>query len=85
MRAGGDVEENHFIGALFVIAQGEFHRVADVAQFARLGLAKLNAAGDFAVMNIETWNDTFCNHANIKGGVAAQGNRLVWFCRGDFT
>ena len=79
MRAGGDVEENHFIRALFIVAEGEFHRVADIAQFARLGLAKLNAAGDLAVMNIETRNDTFCNHRIIKGGVATQGNRLVRF------
>ena len=63
VRAGGDVEENHFVRALLVVAEGEFHGVADVAQFARFGLAELDAARDLAVMDVETRDDTFCEHA----------------------
>src|ERR1039458_2358425 len=59
---GGDVEEHHFIRALFVVTQCEFHRVADVAQFARFGLAELDAARDFAVMHVEARNDSFGDH-----------------------
>ena len=62
MGAGGDVEENHFVRALVVVADGEFDRVADVAQFARFGFAELDAARDLAVMDVETRNDTFCDH-----------------------
>ena len=62
MRAGGDVEEDHFVRALLVVAEREFHRVADVAQFARLGFAELDAARDLAGVDVETRNDTFCNH-----------------------
>ena len=35
MRAGGDVKKDHFVRALLVVAQREFHRVAHVFQFAR--------------------------------------------------
>ncbi len=62
MRGGGDVEKDHFVRALFVVAEREFHRVADVAQFARLGLAELDAARDFAVMHVEAGNDSFGHH-----------------------
>ena len=73
MRAGGDVEENHFVRALLVVAQGQFHGVADIAQFARLGFAELDAARDVAVMDVEARNDTFCNHATIKSRFGVQG------------
>ena len=62
MRGGGDVEEHHFVRALLVVAEREFHGVADVAQFARLGLAELDAARDLARMHVETRNDSFGNH-----------------------
>ena len=48
--AGGDVEENHFVRALLVVAEGEFDGVADIAQAALLGAAKLDAARDLAVV-----------------------------------
>ena len=70
MRAGGDIEENHFIRALLVIAEGQFDGVADVAQFAGLGPAELHAAGNFAVMDIEAGNDTFGQHINNARTVA---------------
>ena len=65
MRAGGDVEEDHFVGALLVVAEGQFDGVADVAQFAGFGLAELDAAGDFAVMHIQTRNNAFCQHGLV--------------------
>jgi len=63
---GGDVEEDHFIGALVVVAEGEFDGVADIFQFTGLGLAELDAARDLAGVHIEAGNDTFCNHADIE-------------------
>jgi hypothetical protein len=63
---GGDVEENHFVRALLVVAEREFHRVADVAQAALFGDAKLDAARDLAVVDVEAGDDTFCNHGLIK-------------------
>ena len=65
VRGGGDVEEHHFVRALFIVAERELHRVADVAQAALLGHAELDAARDLAVVNVETRNDTFCNHNGI--------------------
>ena len=62
MRAGGDVKENHFVRALLVVAEREFHGVADVVQFAGLGFAELDAARDFAVVDVKARDDTFCNH-----------------------
>ncbi len=72
---GGDVEENHFVRALLVVAEGEFHGVADVAQAALLGDAELDAASDLTIMDVSRGqgNDTFCNHVNIKGGVVSKG------------
>ena len=62
MRRGGDVEEHHFIRALLVVAERQLDRVADVAKFARLGLAELDAARNLAVVNIEARNDSFGHH-----------------------
>ena len=62
VRAGGDVEEHHFVRALLVVAQRQLDGIADVAQFARFGLAELDAAGDLAVMDVQARNDTFCHH-----------------------
>jgi hypothetical protein len=66
MRGGGDVKEDHFVRTLFVVAEREFHGVADIFQFAGFGAAKLDTARDLAIMNVETGNDTFCNHTNIE-------------------
>ncbi len=66
MRGGGDVEEHHFIRALLVVAQGQFHRVAHVAEFARFGFAELDAAGDVAAMDIEAGNDAAGEHSVVK-------------------
>jgi hypothetical protein len=52
--------------ALLVVAQGEFHGVADIFQAAFFGDAKLDTAGDLAGVNVETRNDTFCNHTDIE-------------------
>jgi hypothetical protein len=73
VRCGGDVKKYHFVGALLVVPEGEFHGVADVAEFTGLGFAKLDAARDLAGVNIEARNDSFGNHTIIKGGVAPEG------------
>jgi hypothetical protein len=62
MGAGGDVKENHFVGTLLVVADGQFDRVADVTEFAGLGLAKLHPAGDLPRVNIQTWNNSLRQH-----------------------
>ena len=66
MRAGGDVEKHHLVGALFVVTQGQLDRIAHIAQFAGLGLAELHAAGDLPVVNIQARYDSFRHHANIE-------------------
>jgi len=60
--AGSDVKENHFVRALFVVAQSEMDRISDIAEFTLLGLAKLDAAGDLAVMDVEARDDAFRYH-----------------------
>ena len=62
MSGGSDVEEDHFIGALVVVAAREFYRVADVAQLAGFGAAELNAAGDSSRVNVEAGNDSARQH-----------------------
>ena len=62
MRRGGDVEEHHLIGALLVVAQGQFDRVAHIAQPAGFGDAEPDAAGDLAVMHVQARYDTFSDH-----------------------
>ena len=63
MCTGSDVEENHFIGPLFIVAHGQFHRISDISQFSCFGSAKLNASSDLAVMDIEAGDDASCEHA----------------------
>ena len=62
VRARGDVEKDHFVRALVVVAERQFHRIADVAQPAFLGAAELHAARHFSIMNIEAGNDAFREH-----------------------
>jgi len=64
--AGSDVKENHFVGALLVIAQSKIDRISDIAEFALLGLSKLNTARDMAIMDVQTRDDAFCYHECIK-------------------
>jgi hypothetical protein len=51
--AGGDIEENHFVGALFIVPDGQLHGIADIPQFTGLGFAKLDPASDLAVVNVK--------------------------------
>src|SRR5208283_3599057 len=48
--------------ALLVVAERQGNRVADIAQFARFGLAELDAAGNLAGVDVQTRNDSFCQH-----------------------
>jgi len=77
VRAGGDVEENHFVRALFVVAEREFDGIADVAEFAGFGFAELDAARDFAIVDVKAGNDTFCEHENIEAAVTPQGKMIL--------
>src|SRR5688572_18518520 len=87
MRAGGNIEEHHFVRALLVITNSEFHRISHVAELAGLSLAELHPAGDLSGMNIKAWNDTFGQHfRRAKIVQAAPGGkrdvpqeaRVVW-------
>ena len=62
MRRGRDVEEHHLIGALLVVPQGQFDRIAYIAQPTGLGNAEADPAGDLAVMHIQARYDTFGDH-----------------------
>src|SRR5881394_74437 len=65
MRAGGDIEENHFIRALIVVPDRQLDGIANIAQFALFGIAELNPARDLAAMDIQARNDTLCNHERL--------------------
>jgi hypothetical protein len=58
MRAGRDVEKHHFVGALFVVTDGQFDRVAHVAEFSGFGAPELHAARDLAAVNVQARNDS---------------------------
>ncbi len=73
MRAGGDVEEDHLVRALIVVAQGELHWVAYIAEPAFLGAPKLHAASDFSIMHVEAGDYAFCQHC---------GDEMAGLCRG---
>ena len=62
MGAGGDVKKDHFVRALIVVADGEFHGIADVAQATFLGATKLDTPGDLSGVNIKTGNNAFGQH-----------------------
>jgi hypothetical protein len=64
--AGGDIEKNHFVRALGVIPQSQFHRIADVTQPTFFGAAELHAAGNFAVMDVETGNNALGEHESSE-------------------
>lgn len=59
---GGDVEEDHFVGALFVVAEGEGDGVTDIFEAAGFGFAELDAAGDVSIVDIEAGYDASCEH-----------------------
>ena len=54
------------VRALVVVAQGQFHGVADIAQAALFGHAELDTARDMAVVDVEARDDTFGNHLDIE-------------------
>ena len=71
----GDVEEHQFVRALRVVALGQFHRIARVAQTDEID-AFHNAAGS----DIETRNDSFRQHQSSTKffmTLQAHGTRLL--------
>ena len=66
MGAGGDIKKDHFVGPLFVVAEGQIDRVPYVAQFTGFGLAELDTAGDLAVMHVQAGNDAFGEHRLVS-------------------
>jgi hypothetical protein len=82
--AGGYVEEYHLVRALVIVAHGEFHGIADVAQTAFFSATELHAARHVAAVDIEARDDSFRKHrawVNVvlllsKAQIAAQTSRL---------
>ena len=70
---GGDVEEGDFIGALFVVAAGDFHRVAGVTD-----VEEFHAFHDAAVVDIQAGNDAF-GQAHFYAPLPAR-NWSAYFC-----
>nr|GEU28313.1 hypothetical protein [Tanacetum cinerariifolium] len=67
---GGNVEERQFVGALLVVAAGDFHRVAGVAQ-----LGEVDALDHAAIGHVQAGNDAFGKHGlifRVVGQVAAE-------------
>jgi hypothetical protein len=67
---GGDVEEGQFVGALLVVAAGDFNRVAGIAQ-----LGEVDALDDATVGHIQAGDDAFCEHSmfySASSAIAAQ-------------
>ena len=62
----GDVEEDEFVRALVVVADGQLDRIADIAQAVVLRPAELLAAGDAAVMDVEAGDDAFGEHGTFE-------------------
>jgi hypothetical protein len=61
---------------LLVVAHGKFDGVAHVAKFAR-SARRIDAARDFAVMNVEAGNDTFGQHrAKLNRRIAHEANAI---------
>ncbi|MOA02258.1 hypothetical protein D3C78_1217020 [compost metagenome] len=59
--AGGDVEEGDLVGALLIVAAGDFHRVAGVAD-----VLELDALHHAAVVHVEAGDDAFCQcHSGV--------------------
>ena len=56
---GGDVEEGELVGALLVVARGDLHRIAGIAQ-----LDEVDALDDAAGGHVEAGNDAFREHGS---------------------
>jgi hypothetical protein len=60
--AGGDVEEGDLVGALFVVAAGDLHRITGVPQF-----DEIDALDDTAGTDVEAGNDALGEHGSVVG------------------
>ena len=77
MGARGDVEEDHFVRPLIVIAKREFHRVSHVSETAVFGASKLHSPRNFSVMDIEAGDNAFREHWQTLAGFGGGAeNRL---------
>jgi hypothetical protein len=75
MGAGGNVEKHHFIGALFVVSERQFNRVADGPEFSRFGPTELDPAGDLSGVDVQAGDDAFGNHKPIEPVTGGGGNK----------
>ena len=75
----GDVEEHQFVGALFVVARGEFHRIAGVAQVDEVHAFDHASGGD-----VEAGNDSLGQHLvrrnSARSGARSRPDFSGWNC-----
>ena len=55
----GNVEEGEFVGALLVVARGDFDRITGVAQF-----DEVDAFDNAPSGHVQAWNDSFREHVH---------------------
>ena len=77
MRGGGDIEEDHFIGALLIIAQGQFDRVPHIAQFAGFGPSELLTAGNLSGVHVKAGYDSFSHHGPVLKRFGSGGSTML--------
>src|SRR5207249_3845384 len=64
---GCDIEKDHFIRALLIVTNGQFHRIAHITQLPGFGLAELHASRDVSSVHIQTGNDSSRQHVPSSG------------------
>ena len=66
MSTGRDVKKDQLVCSLIIVAQGQLHWIAHRPQSAILSATKLNPTSDLSIMNVQTGNDTACEHGDRK-------------------
>jgi hypothetical protein len=64
VRTRRDVKKHHLVRTLIIVPLRKFHWISHIAQPPLLRTPNLNTARDLTVVNIETGNDAFSDHAN---------------------
>ena len=73
MGAGCDVKKHHFVGTLFVIADSQLNRIADISQATLFRTAKLHATCHSTIVHVQTGNDSFRQHEKKNPATRAAG------------
>jgi hypothetical protein len=82
--AGCDIEENHFVRALFIVPDGQLHGIADIPQFTGLRFAKLDPACDLAVVNVKARDYALREHpfplveSSLERPQKSKSGMIIW-------